>query len=361
MKLTTTIEQGLTAWVAAVAVAIEAAADRIFARRHVHVACDEDGLLDFSPLQQGKGKPPLAGMQARLVGGRIEPALPGEWLAALKGAVVEIELAPHLVLTRPLEFPRQAAMFLDGMVRSQIDRLTPWRADQACYGVSAIRPAADDRIALTLAATSRSAVAPLERFAQDVGIGTVTIIVRAGDGTAPAEPIRLASHAFGSSFAGGRDLANLLKLGLVGTAALAALTLVGTMVLGSLVDAHLGDVQAEIARQRAALRTNTAASMSSADALLARRKQTTPATVIVLDTLSKILPDGTHVVDLRIEGDKVQLAGLTQDAPALIRLLERSPQFSRATFFAPTTRTLEEAGERFHIEAHVNAYFGGGS
>ena len=95
--------------------------------------------------------------------------------------------------------------------------------------------------------------------------------------------------------------------------------------------------------------------------LLAKRKQATPSSVMVLEALSRALPDSTYVTELRIEGDKVQVVGMTQDAPTLIRLLEQSPQFTRATFFAPTTRAANEPGERFHIEAHITAYFGSGT
>jgi len=91
--------------------------------------------------------------------------------------------------------------------------------------------------------------------------------------------------------------------------------------------------------------------------VLERRKFQTPSSVIVLEVLSQILPDHTYVTELRIEGDKLRVIGVTRDAPGLIRLIEQSPHFTRATFFAPTTRGPSDPGERFHIEAQIEPVF----
>ena len=77
---------------------------------------------------------------------------------------------------------------------------------------------------------------------------------------------------------------------------------------------------------------------------------------MVLEAVSKALPDDAHLTEFRIEGGKVQIAGSAADASALIRLIEQSRRFTRATFFAPTVRG-PSGGESFHIEAHIEPSF----
>jgi len=61
------------------------------------------------------------------------------------------------------------------------------------------------------------------------------------------------------------------------------------------------------------------------------------------------------VTELRVEGNKLRLVGVTRDAPSLIALIEQSGRFTQATFFAPTTRSPSDQGERFHIEAAIQS------
>jgi general secretion pathway protein L len=362
MTFVANIEAGLAAWTTAAAQAFDGLAGRLRRRRQVRVVWDHTDTLSFSLLHQPSGKPRLQDTTLRLVDSHPERSLPADWLAALPGSTIECRLASEQVLFRQLDFPKQASGFLDGMVRSQIDRLTPWAAGDAVFGFNAPREAPNERLELTLAATSRTALMPLVQLADRVGAASLTVNVDAEvDGRPEPESISVFAVGLRSEIAGDRDLAKSLRYGLLGVAGATALTLVASMVIGNSLDSELQDVQARIARQRAALRINAGAGGASAESLLARRKQTTPAAVLVLDAISKIMPDTTYVTDLRVEGDRLQVAGLTKDAPMLIRLIEQSPQFSRATFFAPTTREASEPGERFHIEAHINAYFGGGS
>jgi general secretion pathway protein L len=151
-----------------------------------------------------------------------------------------------------------------------------------------------------------------------------------------------------------------LRVALLSCGLAAAASLMVAAYIGSALDSEQQQLTRRISERRASLRLDPNAG-GSAQSLLAKRKQTSPSSVVVLEALSQALPDSTYVTELRIEGDKVQLVGMTRDAPSLIRLLEKSPQFARATFFAPTTRAQNEPGERFHIEAHITPSFGSGT
>lgn len=148
-------------------------------------------------------------------------------------------------------------------------------------------------------------------------------------------------------------LSRALLVGLGVTAACALLAVIAAVYMAD----HLGAQEDELARQisqrRAAIRGSSDGGDRSPIAALERRKYETPASVIVLDALTKVLPDHTYVTELHLAGNKLQIVGITRDAPSLIPLIEQSQHFTRATFYAPTTRSSSDPGERFHIEARI--------
>ena len=270
--------------------------------------------------------------------------------AMLNGSRVELALRADRFFFRPLEVPRRAADFLSGMVQTQIDRITPWTANEVVFGWSAPTEIAADRISVTVAAAPRAQIAPLTQALAELGVRSVVVTTTAPDGTA----IKVLDQSGAAEYGGIR---RKLAAALLTMVALAVLAAAADIVVGNDLHRRQNEVSQRIAERRGVILAGNEAVANSALAQLERRKSASAASVIVLEALSNALPDNTYVTDLRVEGDKVQLVGFTQDAPSLIRLIERSPHFSRATFFAPTTRGPSDPGDRFHIEAQIKPVF----
>ena len=347
-------------WIAAVALAVGSITGRLMPRRQVWLVEGDDGCFTAkaAPVKKSNALPDVS---FRLANGRPSPSLPPDWDSALRGGRVEFLLKPDHILFRSLDFPKQAADFLDGMIRAQIDRLTPWAASEVAFGWSPPFDIANERIALTLAATSKDKIAPLVELAGNLGATSIAVFTE----PPPGEDVPVRFKVFESALQGatGRavDVPRTLRMTLLGAGLAAAASLVLAVYIGNMLDDEQQQLSRRIAERRASLRLSQTPGGGSAQSLLAKRKQTTPSSVMVLESISRALPDGTYVTELRIEGDKVQVVGISQDAPSLIRLIEQSPQFSRATFFAPTTRAQNDPGERFHIEVHLTPYFGSGT
>jgi general secretion pathway protein L len=122
-------------WIASVAGAIDSMIGRYAPRSQIVLGGESTGVLT-AKLKSARQGPALSDVSFRISNGRPSPPLPADWQAAFRGSRVETDLAPAQVLFRPLDFPKQAADFLDGMIRTQIDRLTPWPAEDAVFGWS---------------------------------------------------------------------------------------------------------------------------------------------------------------------------------------------------------------------------------
>jgi general secretion pathway protein L len=375
MSMLSTITGGFSRWVESVARSIDGLVDRYRSRRLIRLIENDDGTFTFQiadtagksvtwltkrrpwrPRKRANTPGMLAPVGSRIVDGALTESLPVDWMTALRGSRVEVVLHPRRFLFRPLELPRQAVDFLEGIVRAQIDRLTPWHANDAVFGWTSPLEA-DDRIKLSVVATARSMVSPYVSSLTGLGTNSVSVSTT----MPPDAGLVTVLTTRAQNEAGAGRLRRLLAVVILasGIAALASFTL-GAVVVESL-DAELADVSHKIAARRVAMRLGDGPGANSAQRALTQRKQTTPSSVLVLEALSKILPDHTYVTELHIEGDRLQLVGITRDAPSLIELIERSAQFTRATFFAPTTQAPGDPGERFHIEARIKAEFAQGS
>jgi len=295
--------------------------------------------------------------RVQIVDGKVAGAHPDSIIAMLNGSHAELKLRPARVLFRPLELPQRATEFLAGVVRAQIDRLTPWTANDAAFGWSVPAETGADRVVVTVAATARAMVQPVVDALIAAGAQAVAVTAKPPD----AAPITVLEHTAAGSLDGVRIRRSLVAL-LIVTGLLAGVSLSVAGLAGLKFAGEQEDLTRRINERRLAIRAGREGGAATTPLrALERRKYQNPSSVIVLEALSQLLPDHTYVTELRIEGDKLRLIGITRDAPSLIRLIEQSPNFTRATFFAPTTKGPSDPGERFHIEAQIEPVFTVGS
>ena len=363
MTVSTRVRRELAAWIGSVAGVVVDGIGRLNLKPAVQlIETERNVFLMRMAARSGRSAPPDC--HVRLTDETNFPALPDGWRTALRGSRIEVMLMPDRFLSRPLELPKQAVEFLDAMMRSQLDRLTPWAVNEAVFGSTAPVTMSGDRIRTTVIAAPKAAFDPLIRLAESWRAGSIVlfaapaaVLTTLDDPHDATGGTRLSEQRLRGSL-DAAHVSRVLTAVLAAAAVAAMLSVAAAGIMGGTLDEQQRLLSQRIAERRAALRLDLTGSDNPALSSLLRRKQETAAGVMLLEALSKILPDNTYVTELRIEKDKLHIVGMTQDAPALVKLIEESAHFTHATFFAPTTRSPDDRGERFHIEAGIKPHFG---
>ncbi len=310
-----------------------------------------DSLLRIVPQTDGPEAAPDTSVLATIPAGA---SAPDEVRRAARSGLILLELADDDVVKRRISVPAQAREFLPGIVRNQVDRLSPWQADQAVYGFDAVA-SPDDAAVLDVRVfiCSRCTVESAREALEPTGLSADRVVAHAADGTSPvALWSRLADAPRQEADRGRRQIGAtitgfvLASLGLTLWAAFSAASLRAE-------SEELAARSSSLQRQLQGARTPQALASARPEQRAWVFKESAPSAVVVLDDLSRALPDDAYVTELRIESTKLRMTGLAANAPALIAPLEHSGHFADVRFAAPTTRGPDGALFRFQIEARV--------
>ena len=258
------------------------------------------------------------------------------------------------VLTRVLSLPAAATENLRQVLSFEMDRQTPFKADQVYF---------DSRV-LGHDASGRNAQVELvliPRGQLDQELSTLAAAATELDGVdswkaAPGEGRRQTNLLPLDKRARRRDMRLPLNLGL---AALAIILLFVNMDESVANRASaLTSMQAEVdkanneARQVAALRKTLSDSIAGAN-FLTDKKRKGPLTIALLDDLTQRLPTDAYLERLQIENKQVQLQGQATEAAKLIALLGASPCLGNPGFQGQVQPDARTGKERFQINADL--------
>jgi general secretion pathway protein L len=278
----------------------------------------------------------------------------GPWAEIL--AVIPAERA----LRRRLQLPLAVAENLRESIGFDIDRLTPFRAEEVVYQA---RIAGTDRqrgqVTCELTVVPRTTVDAALKRASVLGIRPDRVAVEpeeagtASPGETPAAPIYLPVTL------GGRVERWLPWRLPVALATLALLLAVAGLYLHfDRSDAVLAAYAAETAKYRkpadaAAKLREQVQTLARTRAAAATQREALPLVVDVLAELTARLPDDTWLTDLRLTDAHMQLSGYASSAATLVPVIENSPMFQGARLSGPVLPDASMQRERFSIEADL--------
>jgi general secretion pathway protein L len=259
---------------------------------------------------------------------------------------VVLRVPPETLLERSVVLPLAAERDIDRVVTYDMDRLTPFSADEVFWSCEVEhRDRAAGRLQARLSLVPRAALQALISALSQMGLRANTIETLAGgdtrrqipcDDARPARPGRRAT-AFAA----------------VVTGALAVAAIVTPFAMQSIVradvDARVEALQPQAA-EAAALRRRIASATSGADAIAAERARTAD-TLQVLAAVTDILPDDTVLSDFSLNQGKLGIGGQSVAAAGLIPALAAHPMIRNPSFAAPVTRTQDGRADAFVIRA----------
>jgi general secretion pathway protein L len=265
-------------------------------------------------------------------------------------------IPPERVLQRNLTLPVAAEENLRQVLAFEMDRQTPFKADQIYFDSRVTGRDASGRNLLV-------ELVLLPRPQLDQELATLPPGATALDGVdawrgEPGGARRQINLLPQERRARRRDMRLPLNLGL---AALAIILLVVNMD-ESLANraAAVEAMRAEVdkantdARQVAALRKTLSDSIAGAN-FLSDKKRNSPLTDALLDDLTRRLPEDTYLERLQVENGQVQLQGQAKEAAKLIALLSTSSCLGDPRLQGQIQPDPRTGKERFQITADVKS------
>jgi general secretion pathway protein L len=314
---------------------------------------------------------PFTWLTNKLMGGKVaggQSPLPGSVLAALpegtsapdqvvraaRNSIVALEHPRHELVERRISVPLQAREFLPGIVRNRIERLSPWQADQALYGFEIVEEGAT-ALDVRIVVASRAAADDAQAQFAALGLPLDRIVACPDKEGAPS--IALWSRLAETTGVRSEEIRRQISA----TVAAVFILSVGWSIWAFSSAASMRGESEELAARSNTLQRQLQGARATPAAMAALgpaerawvAKESAPHAVIVIEALSRALPDSAYLTELRLEGKTVRIAGLADDTPSLIAPLEQTGHLSAVRSVAPATRDSNGARFRFNIEAQV--------
>ncbi|MEO0820411.1 MAG: PilN domain-containing protein [Pseudomonadota bacterium] len=307
---------------------------------------DEGPVLELRRGRSRHALGPLGGVAARELK-RLQAALRERRLTVLIG------VAESASVRRTTTLPAAVREDLEGALRFEVERLTPFRADEVFFTARILEERSGaGQLEIEMVFVPRRVVEPLRAALGEAGLAAGRIDLVDAEGALAGLDLMPAAlrprPARGRAYTAAAMAAAMLLALLWSGAALLERSRAVADLREAVTQARRMAVAAEDAR--------VASSGGDAASLAAfREKRDRPLAIEVLARLTEAVPDGTWIETLSLAGRELELSGVSDDAAGLIARLERDPGFEGAAFRAPITRIAESGRKRFALRLRLTA------
>lgn len=277
-------------------------------------------------------------------------------------STVVLRLSGRDYLSREVRLPLATEENLREVLAFEMDRLTPFTADQVYYDYRVLERSRREGMAtIELVLATRQRLDAI--LAQIAGMGLPVHVVDAPLGTpdggsdcspCPGAEINLLPRSQRPS----ASRVGRLNLGLaivLSTLAIMTLALPLWRLHQATQELELAVANAQRQADAATLMGKRVRSRVAELRTLFARRRDAPTAIELLSGLARLLPDGTWLTELEISDGEMRLQGQSESASALIGLLEASPLLHAARFESPVIQSPETGRQRFRISAQIIA------
>jgi general secretion pathway protein L len=236
---------------------------------------------------------------------------------------------------------------LDRLLRYQLARITPFPVEALFWRWDGhVKPADRTRTEITLTMVPKALLAPA--IAALVGVGLKANFIEVG----PPERPRMLPLADAAENGNGSVLAHGLAWTCGGLAIIAMVLPMVPQELGlRATDDAIAELQPTI-RQVEALRRGLTPNGAAREAL-ARETERTGDLLQVLATITRILPNDTHLTEFSLRKRLMTISGRTTATPRPITGLSADRAIHDPAFAAPVTRIKGATSDVFSIKAEI--------
>lgn len=271
-----------------------------------------------------------------------------------------LRLSPNLGLVIIDQLPSAAYRDLRSIISNRLDHLTPWTANAVMFETRRVHIPVDGVLQAEIVVVPRQIIARANVLLAHIGLVADIVDLASGDElAAPTYDLGRADR-----------LPRLPRFVVAG--AFAALTV--ALIFGASLSFDLRENYAIIERKRADMEVLESrlvdpkilnAHVNAIDEeknLLRDLRLEHPSSLVVIESLSRVLPDDSWLETLRLTDQSLAVWGYAKDATPLLALIEAVPIFEAARFTSPSERTVL-AGEsqepieteRFSLQMTVRA------